>query len=112
MDRKGLQSILDDMEDEEMTKIGRGGLDDPQAGPKGDGGQSNDSAGPADPDGSNDNDPTVEVVQHAGGPNAEHSGEPSEVQDDDFQDGGESKLSDLVKTLSAQDKATLLKLLG
>lgn len=99
MDRKGLQSILDDMEDEEMTKIGRGSV-------------ANDPPGPADPDGSNDDDPTVELVQHAGGPNSEHAGEPSEVQDDDFQDAGESKLTDLVKTLSAQDKAALRKLLG
>jgi hypothetical protein len=102
--------ILDEIEDKEMTETGKRGLglgdmkdlSDPQAGPKADGGESNDDAGPADPDGSNDDNPTVTPGDH---------GTAIQHQDDTDEEAGETKLSDMVKTLSASDKATLRKLL-
>lgn len=104
-DKKGIHSILDDLEDEDSRNTGKQAfslLDDPQSGPKGDGGQ-HDNESPADPDGSNDDDSTVRSAEQSGGPSGEDdaSGSP--------QGGG--KLHDLVKTLSDSDKETLRKLL-
>lgn len=99
--------ILDEIEDKEMTETGKRGLglsdmkdlSDPQAGPDADGGE---RAGPADSDGSNDDDPTVRPGENAGD---------DQHQDDTDQAAGVSKLRDMVKTLSASDKATLRQIL-
>ena len=105
--------ILDEVEDKEMTDTGKrslghlGDLEDPQAGPGHAQDHGDSDAGPADPDGSNDDDPTVTPGEHQGkGDGPSHN----ETQDDTDQEAG-GKLHDLVKTLSDDDKATLLKLL-